>query len=116
MQERTRAQQGNNTSYRKSPGKNEKGEIPDRERCQEKTWVVEFDEETIRFLEKLEKVNEERIFKKIISAKKDPFRYFERLKGRTDYKLRIGDYRAIADIDDKIRVRVIGHRKNIYKS
>ncbi len=44
---------------------------------------------------------------------------FERLTGRTDYKLRVGDYRAIADISQKnktIQVTLIGHRKNIYRN
>lgn len=55
-------------------------------------------------------------FKKIDNQ--DILHYFERLKGRTDYKLRIGDYRLIADIDldhQKIEVTKIGHRRNIYK-
>ena len=54
-----------------------------------------------------------------MSTKDNPFHYFERLKGRKDYKLRIGDYRVIADIEEsqnKIKVTVIGHRKNIYKN
>lgn len=51
-------------------------------------------------------------------SKADPYRFFERLKGRKDYKLRVGDYRIIADInktEKKIEVTLIGHRKNIYK-
>ena len=59
-----------------------------------------------------------RIYNKIISTKENPFHYFERLEGRKDYKLRVGDYRVIADIDvdsKKIGVTVIGHRKNIYR-
>lgn len=59
----------------------------------------------------------ERIFNKIISTKEKPFRYFERLTNRKEYKLRVGNYRVIADIDNKfkiIKIRVIMHRKNIY--
>lgn len=77
-----------------------------------------FDEEAINFLEKLSAQVKERIFNKITSTKENPLHFFERLKGRTDYKLRIGDYRAIADIeqkDKKINVTHIGHRKNIYE-
>ena len=47
----------------------------------------------------------------------NPFHYFERLKGRNDYKLRIGDYRVIADIDSNkkiINVTLAGHRKDVY--
>ncbi len=70
------------------------------------------------FLNKLQKPLKERIFKKIISAKDNPFKSFVKLKGREDYKLRVGDYRIIADIDEKIKIikiTLIGHRQNIYK-
>lgn len=75
-----------------------------------------FDEKAIDFLNKLPKVLKERIFNKIISAKENPFYFFEKLAERSEYKLRIGDYRVIADIKGaQIKVRFIGHRKNIYK-
>lgn len=60
-----------------------------------------------------------RIWVKIQSTKEYPHHFFEKLTGRNDYKLRIGDYRAIADIDDgigRIEITLIGHRKNIYKN
>lgn len=60
----------------------------------------------------------QRIVEKLKEIKNDPKRYFERLKGRADYKLRIGDYRAIADLheaENKIEVTKIGHRKSIYE-
>lgn len=82
-------------------------------------FEVIFDEEAIDFLNKLPKEIKERIYHKIITAKENPFHFFERLAGRPDYKLRIGDYRVIADIDqgnDTIKVTTIGHRKNIYKN
>ena len=81
-------------------------------------YEIIFDEEAIVFLEKLEKDIAKRIYNKIISTSNNPYRYFVRLVGRGDYKLRIGDYRAIADIDDTNRqviVTLIGHRKNVYK-
>ena len=81
-------------------------------------YEVIFDEEAIKALEKLPRQLKERIFNKILSAKENPFHFFERLEGRSDYKLRIGDYRAIADIDEKsnkIKITAVGHRKNIYK-
>ena len=76
-----------------------------------------FDEEAIDFLNTLPKEIKERIFKKIISAKENPSHFYERLAGRPEYKLRIGDYRVIADIDladKKIRIVFAGHRKNVY--
>ena len=59
-----------------------------------------------------------RIFKKIIESKTDPLRFFEGLEGRDDYKLRVGNYRVIADINQKerrIEITKIGHRRSIYK-
>ncbi len=78
-----------------------------------------FDDEAIEFLNKLPKEMKRRIWDKLISTKENPFHFFERLTGRTDYKLRVGDYRVVADLDrgnNTIKVTVIGHRKNIYKN
>jgi len=81
-------------------------------------YEIIFDEQAIGFLNKLPIQLKERIFNKIISTKENPFHFFERLEGRKDYKLRVGDYRIIADINQsnkKIEITKIGHRKNIYK-
>jgi len=80
-------------------------------------FKVIFDDKALEFLEKLDKKNRERIFNKIMSTKEDPFHYFEKLTKKNFYKLRVGDYRIIADINEneiKILVLLIGHRKNIY--
>ena len=77
---------------------------------------ITFDNEAIEFLEKLPKGIRERIYNKIVSTKENPLRYFERLEGRKDYRLRVGDYRVIADIKDlRIEITLIGHRKNVYR-
>jgi len=81
-------------------------------------FTVIFDDKAIEFLEKLDNKNKERIFNKIMSTKEDPFHFFEKLTKRDLYKLRVGNYRVIADINEnniKILVLLIGHRKNIYK-
>jgi len=81
-------------------------------------YTVIYDEEALQNLEKLEKKIRKRIFEKIISTKENPFHYFERLSSRGEFKLRVGDYRTIADIDEKtkkISILFIDHRKNIYK-
>ena len=60
-----------------------------------------------------------RIKKKLKDSMENPFRHFERLKSRVDYKLRVGDYRIIADIinsSKQIEITKIGHRKNVYKN
>ena len=80
-------------------------------------YELVFDSKAIEFLEKAEKQLAERIWGKLQSVKENPKHFFERLEGRDDYKLRVGDYRVIADIDEsskKIRISLIGHRKNVY--
>ena len=70
-------------------------------------YEVIFDPEAMEFLEKAERDLAKRIWNKIMSTKENPHHFFERLTGRKDYKLRIGDYRALADIDDnKKRIEI----------
>ena len=81
-------------------------------------YEILFDEEVIKFLEKLQPDLKKQIYYKIVSTKNNPFHFFERLSGRVDYKLRVGDYRVIADIDESkylIQITLVGHRRNIYK-
>ena len=81
-------------------------------------YEIIFDKKALEFLNKIEKKIKVRIFNKIILTKGKPFRYFERLTKRNEYKLRVGSYRVIADIDKnskKIKIRLIMHRKNIYE-
>lgn len=77
-----------------------------------------FSEEALRELRKLDNADAKRIVGRLKEASGNPIHYFERLSGREEYKLRIGDYRAIANIvheNSSILVRSIGHRKNIYE-
>lgn len=80
-------------------------------------YQVIFDDTAIDFLNKLPKELKERIYNKVISTKENPFHYFERIEGRKDFKLRVGDYRVIADINassKRIEVTLIGHRRDVY--
>lgn len=59
-----------------------------------------------------------RLIRKVESTKADPLRYFHRLKGDPAWKLRVGDYRVIADIvlsERKVLVIAVGHRRSIYR-
>ena len=82
-------------------------------------YKILFDKKALENLNKMEYKIKERILQKIISTAENPFHYFVGLKGRTEYKLRSGDYRILADIDTNsktIKIFIIDHRKNIYKS
>ena len=81
-------------------------------------FAIEYSEESLFQLRNFDTPTTKRIIQKIESTRSDPHRFFVRLVGRTEYKLRIGDYRVIADIEENRRViivRSLGHRKNIYK-
>jgi len=82
------------------------------------TYELVFDRKAIEFLEGLPKELCKRIFDRASAAKEIPLHYFERLEGRHDYRMRVGDYRVIADIRHdlrKIEVTLIDHRKRVYK-
>jgi len=77
-----------------------------------------FDEKATEIISKFPKEAIKRIYKKLEDSKANPHHFFEKLGGRDDYRLRVGDYRIIADINDKekrIEVTFAGQRKNIYK-
>lgn len=60
---------------------------------------------------------QERIRSKLHDAGEHPDHYLDKLTGRPEYKLRIGDYRALILWDKtagKLLVQEIDHRKNIY--
>ncbi|MFH1055711.1 MAG: type II toxin-antitoxin system RelE/ParE family toxin [Candidatus Altiarchaeota archaeon] len=81
-------------------------------------YTVKFDTDATEELVKLPHDISRRVYKKIIESKQDPYHYWVRLEGRTDYRIRVGDYRAIADIIENeklIYVTKIGHRKTIYQ-
>ncbi len=80
-------------------------------------YELKFDKRAIDFLNKLEKKDKERIWNKLQECKEDPFRYLEHLENIEGYKLRVGDYRIIFDIESTIKILnvvKIGSRKNIY--
>ncbi len=69
-------------------------------------------------LDRLPKEVIPRIIRKIESILVDPFHYLEHYEGEKVYKLRIGDYRALIDVDFSqqiLIVRVVDHRGRVYK-
>ena len=76
-----------------------------------------FEKSAIETLNKLEPQIKERIWNKLQQCKGDPFRFLEHLEEIYGFKLRVGDYRVIVDVDNSantIKVLKVGHRKNIY--
>ena len=61
-------------------------------------YTIKFDTDATDELVKLPQDISHRIYKKVVESKQDPHHYWMRLEGRTDYRIRVGDYRAIAEI------------------
>lgn len=82
------------------------------------TYLIEWHPNAKKFLMKLPKNTGSRILKKFSIIAEEPFRYLEHYEGQNFYKLRIGDYRALIDVDFNkwvLKVQVLGHRKNVYE-
>ncbi len=68
-------------------------------------------------LEKIEEQIKSRIKKKLKELRDNPERIGKRLKPSDFWSLRIGDYRAIYEIDrnkKQVIILFIGHRKKVY--
>lgn len=81
------------------------------------SFEVKFSSKAVKFLRSLDKDILDRIKKKFEIVSQEPFRYLEHFEG-DGYKLRIGDFRAIIDVDDGRKilfVRVFDKRGRVYK-
>ena len=81
------------------------------------SYEITFTDTSRKQFRKLEKDVQERIIKALERIRIRPERYVKKLVGGLGYRLRVGDYRVILDIQKSelvILVIKIGHRKNIY--
>lgn len=67
-------------------------------------YEIQFEKKALDFLNKLEYNNKKRIWDKLQECKQDPFRYLKHLEQIKGYKLRVGDYRLIIDVQEDIKV------------
>ena len=82
------------------------------------TYEIIFTDKASKQLKKLEKNDQERIIKSLERIRIRPEVHITKLVDDPGYKLRVGDYRIILDIEKEkliILVLIVGHRKNIYK-
>ncbi|MCH7850830.1 MAG: type II toxin-antitoxin system RelE/ParE family toxin [Nanoarchaeota archaeon] len=80
-------------------------------------YKIIFDKKALMDLNKLENGLKKRIWNKLQECKKNPHRYLKSLEDIKGFKLRIGNYRVIIDIQNENNILVvlkIGHRKNVY--
>ena len=81
-------------------------------------YNLTFEKRALEDLNKLEPQLKERIWNKLQQCKENPFRFLEHLEEIEGFKLRVGDYRIIIDVDNSnkiLNVLKIGHRKNVYE-
>ena len=82
------------------------------------TFQVVLHPQVVEFLKKTDAKLKERIRNKLKLLQITPFHFLEHYEGEY-YKLRIGEYRALIDVDFEkklIKVQVLDHRSRIYKS
>ncbi|MDD2665558.1 MAG: type II toxin-antitoxin system RelE/ParE family toxin [Methanocellales archaeon] len=80
-------------------------------------YGIIFSDKALEQLQKMERNAQERIIAALERIRIRPEKYVTKLVGDPGYKLRVGNYRIIMDIDNKelqILVLKVGHRKNIY--
>lgn len=82
-------------------------------------FQIIWSESAAKKLKKLDKTVAKRIFKKVSERSKNPFHSdVTKTVGDPYFRLRIGDYHVIFDIqNDMLRILIlnVGHRKNVYK-
>ena len=82
------------------------------------SYAIKWNPKPLKFLEKLPKEISKRIIEKVEGIKDDPFHYLEHYEGADVYKLRIGDYRILMDVNftSKIlKIRILYHRSRVYE-
>ena len=81
------------------------------------SYSVEWHPKTRKFLKKLSNDISARVVLKVKEVQEDPFHNLEHYEGKDYYKLRVGDYRLLIDVDFKnkvLLVQVIDHRGRVY--
>ncbi len=82
------------------------------------TYRLDYSHEALRVLDRMERTVARRIMDKLDEACRNPDHFFERLHGRMECKLRIGDYRVLGLVDHagkRVVVLSMDHRKRVYK-
>ena len=82
------------------------------------TYEVLFSDLALKQLRKLDREMRQRIIATIERIRIRPDTFIRKLVGDEGYRLRVGNYRVILDIDKEqliILILRIGHRRNVYE-
>ena len=81
------------------------------------TYVLKWHPQAFKVLEKLQKEIIRRVLNKFDLVIEEPFRFLEHYEGENLFKLRIGDYRALVEVNIQnkiLLVKVFDHRGKVY--
>lgn len=81
-------------------------------------WQVVWSERSLKQLQKIDKENAQKIYDVVLECIEDPFRMVLRLTNSPFYRLRVGNYRVILDLQQsKMTIFVVetDHKGRIYK-
>lgn len=81
-------------------------------------WQVIWSEKSVKQLEKIDKKNAQKIYDSVLESVEEPFRVVIRLTNSPFYRMRVGKYRVILDLQqNKMIIFVVesDHRGQIYK-
>lgn len=80
------------------------------------TWQVMWSEKSIKQLEKIDKRDAQKIYDAVLDCIEDPYRMVLRLTDSPFYRLRVGNYRVILDLQQSMMIIFVvemDHRKKI---
>jgi mRNA interferase RelE/StbE len=81
-------------------------------------WQVIWSEKSVKQLEKIDKKDAQKIYDSVLECVEEPFRVVIRLTNSPFYRMRVGKYRVILDLQqNKMIIFVVesDHRGQIYK-
>jgi mRNA interferase RelE/StbE len=83
------------------------------------TWQVIWSAKSVKQLEKIDTKNAQKIYDSVLICAEDPFKMVTRLVNSPFYRLRIGNYRVILDLQQSKTIIFVVEtdlRKRIYKN
>lgn len=80
-------------------------------------WALRYTASARRDLRDLDHAAAQQVLRKLDGIQDDPLRSMKRLKGTKDWRLRVGDWRVVAQVDaaaSLLTVKRIQHRSVVY--